>query len=70
MGREEWLWKREQEFIIRTFGGFHIKALNELLMLMKFCAVTHFLNFIALVIAEPFTYHEGPISDLFAIVLK
>ena len=32
---------------------------------MKFCAVTHFLNFIALVFAEPFPYHEGLNFDLF-----
>lgn len=31
---------------------------------MKFCAVTHFLNFIALVFAEPFPYHEGLNLDL------
>ena len=31
---------------------------------MKFCAVTHFLNFIALVFAEPFPYHEGLTFDL------
>lgn len=31
---------------------------------MKFCAVTRILNFIALVFAEPFPYHEGLIYDL------
>lgn len=58
------MWKREGEFMIRTFGEFRIKALNSLVILMKFGAVTHFLNFIALVFVEPFICHEGPIADL------